>query len=58
MHNDNKLYSEFKKLCLDIPFERFIEIIDKLCKIENVNPISLDELEIAINKINNEGINY
>jgi hypothetical protein len=51
MNSDNEIYNKFEKLCLDITFERFVEIIDKLSSIENVNPTSLDELEIAIKKI-------
>jgi hypothetical protein len=54
MNSDNELYNEFEKLCLDITFERFLEIIDRLCNIKNENPVTIDELRIAINKINNE----
>lgn len=51
MYSDNELYNEFEELCLDISFERFVEIIDKLCNVENVNPINIADLKIAINSI-------
>jgi hypothetical protein len=54
MNSDDEFYKEFDKLCLDITFERFVEIIDRLCIIENENPISIDKLKTAINKINNK----
>ena len=55
MPKDNELYNEFKKLDLDITFEKFVEIIDRFCNIEHGNLVSLDKLETAINKINNNG---
>jgi len=50
----DELYNEFKRLDLDITFERFVEIIDKFCSIEHENHVSLNELEVVINKINNK----